>query len=319
MAKSKTDTDTGDQVDVAELRRQLDAANAEKETYRAQASTETQRRREAEKANMGAQERALVSELESSESRLESLEGDLNSMEEQIARLADEPGQGKEVAKLNRRMAEAAAEQRDLKNRKTWLESQRERLKKPAPTDNAPTEGARLMPNGYPFDNFDPQTKAWLEKHPRAFTDAVYYDKCIAAAQSATRLEGIPDRSPEYFAFIETKLGERQVENTDEVDEEEDEGEEVQTPQTEERYTPERPQPRAAGPGSGAAPPSRQVPSGGGGGNRRMPALTAQEKEVALSLYSHVPGLSDADKLKRYADNRKYMKERNPQHFQGYN
>ena len=116
MAKSKTDTDTGDQVDVAELRRQLDAANAEKETYRAQASTETQRRREAEKANMGAQERALVSELESSESRLESLEGDLNSMEEQIARLSDEPGQGKEVAKLNRRMAEAAAEHRESGN-----------------------------------------------------------------------------------------------------------------------------------------------------------------------------------------------------------
>lgn len=324
VPKSKTDTDT-DQQDAAELRRQLEEMKAERDTYRVQAQSETTKRREAEKANMSSQERALVTEMESTDSRIESLEGDLTNLEEKMAAAADEPGNGKVVAQISRQMAAKEAELREMNARKGLLADARTKMTdahKTAPADDA---GGKKLANGLELSRLSPKTQAWCENHPKIFTDIRYAKQAVIAAQEAVDVEGLEDQSAEYFRFIEGKLGisAAPVQNSDDDEEEEsdEEGEEIEaaTPApSRESYAPEKPQTRAAGPGSMAAAPSRSVPSGSGGGNRRAPSLTSEEKEVALNLYSHL-NISDADKLKRYADAKKYMKDRPTQHFRGMN
>lgn len=313
MAKSKTDTDTGD--DAAELRRQLAEAQADRDTYKSQVQTATGRAREAEMANMGAQERALVADQEASAGRIESYETELTSMESEIARLADEPGHGAEIAKLNRAMATTSAKLETETNRKTWLDGKREEFKARKDAKPVVDPNETVLPNGAALSTYGPKTQTFIRANPRLLTDSAYFQRAVAAAQAATGLENLADQSPEYFAFIEEKLGIRQPEAHQE-EEEEDEGEDVDaaTRAAHEQGRAVTKQAPAAGHGS-IVPVIRQTPTGSGGNNRRAPTLTAEEKEVALSLYSHIPGLSDADKLKRYADGRKYMKERNNQHF----
>lgn len=323
MAKSKTDTDTGVQDDAAELRRQLAEAQADRDTYKSQAQTATGRAREAEMANMGAQERALVADQEACAGRIEAFENELSSMEAEIGRLADEPGHGAEVAKLTRQMGATAAKLETETNRKTWLDGKREEFKTRKEAKPEADTGEDKTANGTSISTFGPKTQAFIRANPRLLTDLAYYNRAVAAATAATGLENLKDQSPEYFSFIEEKLGIRQASEQDEgEEEEEDEGEDVvddaATRRAHEQGRAVREQPRAAGEGS-IAPVIRQTPHGSGGGNRRTPTLSAEEKEVALSLYAHIPNISDADKLKRYADGRKYMKERANMHFTGNN
>lgn len=317
MARSKSDTDT----DVAALRSQLAEAQAERDNFRTQYQTASGRIREAELARMTSDERALVADQESSAGKIESMENELSTMEAEIARLADEPGHGAEIAKLNRAMSTTSAKLETETNRKTWLDGQREKFTKQA---EARTKGAEVdptdekLPNGAPMSAFSPKVQAFINSNPRLKTDAAYFKKAVAAATYAVDAEGIKDQSPEYFAYIEEKLGIRAAEQAEDDDEEQDdEGEEVETQEIRQAHEQGRPvtkQAAAAGSGS-IAPVIRQTPTGFGGSNRRAPTLTAEEKEVALSLYAHIPGISDADKLKRYADGRRYMKERSNQHF----
>lgn len=300
---------------MAALRAELDKLRAEKATSDANARQYMARARTAEMANMSAQERALVSDQEANESKIESMESELQSMEDEIARLADEPGHGKEIAALNRKMAVTSAKLETEQNRKAFLAGEREKFKKQS---EAPAGGDdRVLANGSKLSGYGPKTQAWLEAHPRAFSDNHYLQRAIIAAQEAVNVEGIADQSPEYFAHIEKKLGEtKQSEQVESDDEDGEEEEEIQAP-VQERYTPEKPQGRAAGPGSFAAAPARQVPHGSGSGNRggRQPALSAEEREVALALYSNDPKMSDADKLKAYADGKRFMAERVPGYF----
>ena len=320
--KSAASDANGQQDDVAELRRQLAEMTAEANTAKAQLRSEAERRRSAELQNMSAQERALVSEQEACDSRIEAMESEAQSYEDQIAQLADEPGHGKEIAALNRKLAAVSAKLETETNRKSFLAGQREKMKaQPKPEDGADGGNGRVLANGSKLSQYGAKTQAWLEAHPKAFTDARYLNKAILAAQEATAIEGIADQSPEYFAFIEEKLGERQVQQpqSDDTDET-DEGDELPVPAAAEHrtidhqsYEPEKPQQRAAGPGSMAAVPTRNVPQGGnGGGNRRTPTLNAEEREVADALYAHLPA---AERYVRYAQGKSYMKQRNSGHF----
>lgn len=318
MAKApKTDTTQTD--DVAAMKAELEQLRSEKGMLTAEVREARTAKRNAELQNMSAQERAVVSEQEACESRLSSLESEAQSYEDQIAQLADEPGHGRDIAVLNRKLATVSANLVREADRKAYLASQREKVtasnKERAA---APSENDRVLANGSRMSQYGPRTQAWLEAHPKTFSDSRYMKLAILAAQKATEIEGIKDESDEYFRFVEKELGEGQeadVEVDNQVDP--DAGEEiaVEPPaRTIQTYEPERPQSRAAGPGSmAAAPPTRQIPAGGGGGPRRAPSLTSEEREVALSLYPHLK--SDADKLVAYAEGKKMMSSRQNKHF----
>ena len=109
------------------------------------------------------------------------------------------------AAKAQREMAKAEARLVQLENGRRALE---ERLQAtegrveepemprfaPQPTDPVDALASRLTP----------KSAAWLRQHPEAANSV---NKLTAAHQAAVELEGIQPESPEYFAYIEQKLG----------------------------------------------------------------------------------------------------------------
>lgn len=295
-------------AELAELRASKAHADGEVATYRAKL-------RESELAKMSAQERAIVSDQEACDARLSDLESKAQSIEDQIAQMADEPGHGREIAKLTRELTTVTTNIDGETRKKDYLAGQREKVtnQNKQTREAAPAAGAKLLANGIDVSKLAAPTQAWLDKRPKAFSDVRYAKLIVAAAQKAVDIEGLPDNSPEFFKFVEDELNESpNVENDDDGEEEE-----IGTSVPErESYAPEKPQHRAAGHGSmQAAPPTRQTPAGGnGGGNRRQVSLSADEREAALNIYSHLP-ISDADKLVKYSEGKKYMAQRNNSHF----
>lgn len=304
---------------MAALRAELAELKAGKATAEIELRDTRSRLRTSELSTMSAQERAIVSDQEATDARLEALESEATALEDQIATLADEPGNGREIAKLTRQIAQITTKIDGETNKKTYLAGQREKVTATNKTarEAAPAEGAKKLANGLVYDTLSSQTKAWADAHPEVFTDLRFAKKATLAAQEAIDVEGLKDNSPEYFAFIEDRLG---IKAAPDQDDDEEEGEDVLSEPARESYTPEKPQRAAAGPGAmaGAAPPTRQTPQGGNGGNnRRMPTLTSDEREVALSLYPHLK--TDADKLVAYAKGKQFMKDRDNKHFRGNN
>jgi hypothetical protein len=96
---------------------------------------------------------------------------------------------------------------------------------------------------------------AWVRSHPDCATDPVLFQEMIAADARARRM-GIPVDTPEYFGFIEQRLG-------------------FAAPAA--AAVPAAEPARRSVP---AAPVSRDVP-GQGGSNRRVVTLTPEEQEIA--------------------------------------
>jgi hypothetical protein len=333
-------TDTSDTIEnedrgltaaeAAELRRQLAARDSVIAAKDSELSATRKRARDAEFAGMSAQEQAIVSQQEACDSNITSITNEIDGYEALIAQLSDEPGNGKAVAEASRKMSRASAVLIQEEGRKDYLASQRDQVanrnketREAAGRDDQQGSG-RKMANGFPYDSFPAKTKAWVDAHPQAFTDKTYWDRVIRYAQEATQDIGLADESPEYFRHIEQKLGEVQSSRRAATDEEGDEGDENEEgddlpegqPQrrTEVNYVPEQRQERAAGPGSMAARPTRQVPQGNGQPARRGSIkLTSQEREAAESLYPNLPNV--ADRYTAYAEGKKFMTERQPGHF----
>lgn len=287
----------------AELRAALNAANS-------RADTAERDKGEAQRGAMTETQRRIQSELASCKTLIESLDADADTIESQIAALSDEPGHGKEIAALNRKLAENVSERREQKNREVYFTNQATRAQKDA---EAPP--ARLMANGQPLTAFDATAQAWIEKHPACFTDKAYFNRVIAAAQAAINLEGIAQNSPEFFAYVEEKAEQRAPTSraTARAEETPDDNPYSQPTKTaEDLYTVKQPQTRAAGAGSMAAAPTRTQPGDTTGGGRRVPALTADEKSVADDLYGD---LAPLERYKKYADGKAYMAQRPARHF----
>lgn len=306
-----SDTDTGASAgeDIAAMKAEL----AELRTAKAHLSTELTGARgalkHAEFSRMSAQEQAIASQQEACDSGIDAMEGEAQSIEDQIAVLSDEPGHGKEIAQLSRKLATVSANLVAEGQKKTWLAGQREKVtaankqtREAAPAD----AGAKLLANGIDYSKLGVKTQAWLDAHPKAFTDVRYAKLAVIAAQKAVDIEGLEDQSPDYFKFIEQELGESPALEDDQID---DGGEEIAP--AAESYVVEKPQARAAGPGAFAAAPTRQTPAGGTGRRAGAITLTADEREVALGLYPNIK--SDADKLARYAEGKAFMAQRQNQ------
>lgn len=334
MPNDTTDTTDNDQdrgisaTEAADLRRLLSEANNRAASAERTASEATRARRQAELASMSAEEKAVATAQDACESELSSLEAEASGYEREIAAMADEPGHGKEIADLTRKLSRAESALGRAAERKEFLAAERDRVtgqnkKARERAEQDDTGSDMALPNGSRLSQYGPQTQSWMQAHPRIFTDQQYFARAVRYATEATDDLGIKDQSAEYFRHIEEKLGEatpaRRAAESDEDEEGEDLGNDNRRgagEESEERYTPERPQTRAAGPGSmaAAAPPSRRVPQGGGNGGRQVKAkLSAEEREVADNLYADMR--NPADRYAKYAENKAIMNNREPQHF----
>ena len=312
---SSTDTTTEAPVErdeVAELRAelaQLKAESASKDNVIREANAG---RQTAEQRSMSEQERRLRSELASTETTLIAMESEATTLANQIGTLSDEPGHGKEIAELTRKLARVEARIETEGNRKSFYTNQIEQAAA-ASKQVAERPVGEILASGVALGTLSPSVQQWFRAHPKSFTDKAYLNRVIAAAQYATEVEGITVESPEYFEFVESKIGERKAAPT--TIEHDDEGEDLGRATTESpyskttkevSYTPENPQPRAAGPGT--IPPSRSVPTGSDRRPGRAPLLTPEEREVADALYGHHK--NPADRYQKYAENRELMKSR---------
>lgn len=298
---------TADKPDeLATLRTEMEQMRRELAATRAEKSAESTARSQAEQRALSADERRIMAEEAACKSTIDSFNTEADNIEAEIARLADEPGHGAEIAKLNRRLSSIAAETQTEKQRQTWLAQQRERAKSEASV--SADEGPKLA-SGESISKFAPAVQQWFTAHPRAFTDKGYLQRAVSAAAYARDVHGLTENTPEYFDFVEREADGRAQPSPAARQESEDEGEELDA-------TVRKPQSRAAGPGSmrsamaAVAPPSRNAATqSGGSGPRRAPMLTADEREVADKIYAD-KFANPADRYVHYADMKKYQAER---------
>lgn len=309
-ADTSSDPDNQQPIDdTAALKSELEQMRRDLVAARSGQESERSARVQAEQRGLSEAEKRLLAEEAANSTSISSLNSEADTIEADIARLADEPGHGAEIAKLNRRLATVCGQLQTAENRKSYLEGQRERAKA------APAETGPKLASGASLSNFAPAVQKWFESHPRVFTDKGYLDKVVAADMAARNLEGFTANTPEYFEYIEQRVDGTSAAAPARVapmQDNQDEGEELTTEVR-------NPQHRAAGPGSmraavaAVAAPSRQAASPSGNGPRRQAMLTAQEREVADSLYSDVA--NPADRYARYAKGKEYMKNRDSRGF----
>lgn len=305
---SEADNSPAPKDDIAALRAEMEQIRRERDTYRAESQNERSARLQAEQRGMSETEKRILAEETACSSAIESMGREADAIEAEIARLADEPGHGAEIAKLNRKMAGIEADLRTEKQRQTWLSGQREAAK--AKSAETVSDTGQKLANGAALSQFAPEVQSWFKKHPQCFTDTAYLNKAIAAAGYARDVEGLAENTDDYFAFVDDRLnGKAQASSQPNPVAQDDEGEELVP-------TVQRPQARAAGPGSMAAviaPPSRSAPTGTGTpGNRRQPLLSPDEREAADGLFGHIP---QKDRYLHYAERKEMMKKLRPSAF----
>lgn len=110
------------------------------------------------------------------------------------------------AAKAQREMARVEARLLQLENGRRALEERLQttegRVSEPEMPRFAPTQP--VDPVEMYASRLTPKSAAWLRSHPEA---ANSINKLTAAHTAAVELEGIEAESPEYFAYIESKLG----------------------------------------------------------------------------------------------------------------
>ncbi len=325
---SEAEAPTISQDELETLQRELSELRGTKATYETALDSERRRRIEAERARMGDAERYVASQQDACEETLSRLEIDIEALTSRYAELADEPGNGRALAEISRKLAQSEARIVSETDRKERLAMDRERAK--ADTARASQPTGKVLANGSPLEAIQSAAqKAWLEKHDRAFTDVGYLNRVNAAANAASVLKGLTTDTPEWFAAIEEAIGEHSAPakvDAAPADDGDDVVATVDSPYSSPRTPPKpsqsdelaynvaNPQHRAAGPGSiAAAPPSRSIPGATPQRGQRTPKLTAEEREVADSMYAKIPNA--ADRYAHYVKSRDFMASRQPSHF----
>lgn len=300
-ADTGTDTTTDKQDDLTALRAEMEQMKRELAASRAEKSAESTARSQAEQRALSSEERRIIAEESACKSTIDSFSTEADNIEAEIARLSDEPGHGAEISKLTRRLSTVTAKLHTEEQRQTWLATKREEAKSAA---SAPVDSGPKLANGAALSGFAPASQQWFRDHPKAFTDASYLKRVVAAANYALDVHGMADGSPEYFEFVEQEVDGRTQPAARQ--EPEDQGEDLEV---------RKPQPRAAGPGSmnkamaTIAAPSRSATTSSGTGPRRQAMLSADEREVADKLYGDkFP--NQADRYVHYAEMKKYQTDR---------
>lgn len=312
-----SEADPKDQ-ELAQLKEQLAAANARAASLESTATTERNGRIQAERRTMSEAELRVVSQQESCENAILAGESEADALESQIVSLQTE-GKFAEAGKIIRQLTQVEARLVDQRNRKDWLAGEREKVKSATASHDAAVAAApaidnRVLADGRPLSSFNgsPMTKAWLERNPRAFTDTAFLAKVMARHYEMVG-DGVQPETSEYIAGFDQKFSQSAGDQAgraaaDALEHSGAGGGDID-------YQVSSPQGRAAGVGSlGGAPPSRSVPGaiGAGGGSGRAPAMTADEREVADSIYGHLD--NPADRYLQYKQDQEFMNKRQGVH-----
>ena len=170
--------------------------------------------------------------------------------------------------------ADAQSQMADAAAQLTQLEAGRKQMEKaPKPQPIVVEDPVERLASG-----LSPQSAAWVRSHPEMVRDPVKNRKMIRAAEDAVD-DGIAPDSPEYFAYVEKRLGLRTDATADDS------------------ALSQAAAPRSQRTAPAAAPVSR---SGNGAAPRsNVVTLTAEEREMASIM-----GMSD----KEYAQNKVALK-----------
>lgn len=247
---------------IDELKAQIEKANQERDELK-------QRVEKAEATTLTTVQQAKINNAILQEQKLESDEAALQDQIKELRRQKKEARESGDVDAeddIDEKLAEARFNAQQMRGYKEQLKRFKESVQnEPKPRD--PDE-AWTMDD---IKEYSPKAKEWIGQHQEYLTDRSFREKATKAHYLAG-LEGIKDDTPEYFAFIEEKLGLS--------------GEGQPKPKAE-----TKPAPRPS------APPSR---GGGNGGGGRFVTLTAAQREAAevcgMTLVEYAKYLEDEKK-----------------------
>jgi hypothetical protein len=269
-AEPAADTDAGPKTTDAEL-----------ETMRRQLAEETHRRETAEQRALAerfvAQESAVANALDASQARLADLKRSY----------LDRMGTGRfeEGTDLQDQIAEATQEVRGL----AWQKQQFEQARRQPPLDDARARFEQTI------GALPEQARDWCRRHPEYVTERRKNAQAQAAHFAAVS-DGIAEWSPEYWDYVEDRLGLRGGDGGEELD-----------------YGRDAHGRRRTGPGrrngaTTAAPPSRGGTSGTGEPRRRTRQPTAGELEAAKISFPEEWRESPKRALELYFENQAALK-----------
>lgn len=207
VAKKSDDQPDEREVALTELKKQL-------EDQKAFAEKERQARLQAEEAARRHSEEAEFAKVETQDSNFRVVTSAIEQVEafaqnaERAYADAMQAGDYTAAAKAQRAMSQCEAQLSQLSYAKKQLETS---LQQRTTEGRVEAPKAEIRPTEPPQDPVEalatrltPKSAEWLRAHPQA---AGQINKLTAAHTAATELEGIPVESPEYFAYIEQRLG----------------------------------------------------------------------------------------------------------------
>lgn len=195
------------EVALADLRKQLD----EQRSY---VEKERQARLQAEESARKHSEEAEFAKIETHDSNLKMIVNAIDAVEQSALNAerayADsmQAGDYAAAAKAQRAMAHSESQLSQLYQAKTNVENYIKNYTAEGRVEAPRPEIRQMEPPQDPVEmlanRLTPKSAAWLREHPQA---AGQVNKLTAAHTAAVELEGIPVESPEYFAYIEQRLG----------------------------------------------------------------------------------------------------------------
>lgn len=246
---------------IKSLREQLAQARSAREAAEKQAREASEEVSRAKSQVGESQYQVIVSAIEATKREGDQAEADYAK--------AMEDGRYQDAAKAQRILARVEGRLDQLDGARANMETAR---KAPPATEGAvrpPAQQPPVDPVEALAGQLSPASASWVRSHPECATDPVVYQEMVAADARARRLGHVPD-TPEYFAFIEQRLGF---------------GEPAAAVA-----------PPPARRGVPAAPVSRDVP-GSASNARRTITLSPEEQEIA-----QMNGMTNAEYAKYKAD-----------------
>lgn len=199
---------------IADLKSQIEAANAEKDRLASQRAEAERRAAESEQRATSAQEEIKSSEHQIIANALEVVERDIKMAKQNYA-AAMASGNYEAVADAQEALSEAAAKRLQLSNAKIHLESQLPARMEGRVADQQPRQPQQQDPVEAWAQTLSPRSAKWVREHREAVTDPTKARKLTAAHNAAVDLEGIEPDSDAYFAYIEQRMGYRQAEESE--------------------------------------------------------------------------------------------------------
>jgi DNA-binding ferritin-like protein len=263
----------------------IEALKAQIEAHKRSVAQERAAREQAERQAREYAEQATSSAAEAADGRLTAIQNAIRAVESE-ANSAEKTysdalaaGDHATAAKAQRYMASMEARLLQLENGKAAIEDQIEATK------NAPAKRPEITPQQRTEDPIDEwasrltaTSRNWVSQHRELFNDPRTKQRIAVAHNAAVDLEGLAPDTPEYFDFIETKIGLKKA-----------------APVAEETSKPGR-----------KPVPAAPVAGGGGSGGSRGNTMTlnSEMREMARNLY---PDLQPAEAEKQYAMDRAAM------------